>query len=155
MGNIKSQCKKNIHDSDNYLLENGTINTKLFTLENLKCNAKCVKCYDADTIHIVIYFGNELQRFKCRLIGIDSAEIKSKNEKEKQHAIKAKEYLEKLILDKIIFVHCGLFDKYGRLLINIYYNDKNINTHLIDMKYAYAYDGKTKKDFNDWSIAAI
>ena len=81
----------------NYLLETGSLDTPLFTLEGRNCKAKCVKCYDADTIHIVIYYGNQLQRFVCRLLGIDSAEIKTSNLLEKEHAIKARDYLSNFI----------------------------------------------------------
>ena len=143
------------NNNTNNLLQNGSLKTKLFTLDKLQCDAKCVKCYDADTIHIVIKFADELQRFKCRLIGIDSAEMKSHNIKEKQHAIKAKEYLSDLILNKIIYIKCGLFDKYGRLLITIFHNNKNINEHLIETKYAYVYDGKTKREFDEWSQTSV
>ena len=148
-GNILSMS--DYEGSDENLLESGSLETPLFTLNGLKFTAKCVKCYDADTIHIVIFYGKKLQRFVCRLVGIDSAEIKSHNEKEKEHAITARNYLQELILNKLIIVECGKFDKYGRLLITIYHNDININTHLVDKKYAYEYDGKTKREFEEWS----
>ena len=50
-------------------------------------------------------------------------------------------------MDKIVTIKCGKFDKYGRLLIDIYYKKQHINQWLIDEKYAFAYDGKTKKDW--------
>ena len=142
---------KDYEQSDDNLLENGSLKTPLFTLNDINCTAKCVKCYDADTIHIVIYHGNKLQRFVCRLIGIDSAEIRTSNMKEKAHAIKARDYLSDLILNKLISIQCGKFDKYGRLLITIFYNDENINEKLVTLKYAYKYDGKTKQTFEEWS----
>jgi endonuclease YncB( thermonuclease family) len=142
---------KDFKGSDDNLLENASLNTPLFTLNGLKFTAKCVKCYDADTIHIVIFYNGIFQRFVTRLIGIDSAEIKTHNEKEKQHAIKARDYLKDLILDKLILIECNKFDKYGRLLITVYYNDLNINDELVTLKYAYKYDGKTKQSFDEWS----
>lgn len=146
-----SNIVNNNQELDNYLLETGSLDTPLFTLEGRNCKAKCVKCYDADTIHIVIYYGNQLQRFVCRLLGIDSAEIRTSNKSEKEHAIKARDYLSNLILNKIIDIKCNKFDKYGRLLITIYYNDININEQLVQLNYAYEYDGKTKKEFSEWS----
>ena len=142
----------NVESTTDYLLDNGSLETPLFTLSGLKTEAKCVKCYDADTIHIVIYLNNSLQRFVCRLVGIDSAEIKSKNASEKEAAIKARDYLKEMILDKLINVECGKFDKYGRLLITIIYNDMNVNEHLVEKKHAYKYDGKTKREFDEWYL---
>ena len=69
------------------------------------------------------------------------------NEKEKIYATKARDALREKIMDKIVTVKCGKFDKYGRLLIDIYYKKQHINQWLIDEKYAFAYDGKTKKDW--------
>ena len=163
MGCLQSKINQNqqsfvknvltISDYENtqeYLIENGSLQTPLFTLSGLQTDVKCVKCYDADTIHIVMHLNNSLQRFVCRLVGIDSAEIKSKNAKEKEAAIKARDYLKEMILDKLINVECGKFDKYGRLLITIFYNDMNVNEHLVEKNYAYKYDGKTKKEFDEW-----
>ena len=52
------------------------LGTMLFGKET---NAKCTKCYDADTVHLVFSYNGQLCRWTCRLEGIDSAEIKSKN----------------------------------------------------------------------------
>ena len=142
-------------NTQEYLMENGSLQTPLFTLSGLHTDVKCVKCYDADTIHIVIHLNNSLQRFVCRLVGIDSAEIKSKNAKEKEAAIKARDYLKDMILDKIINVECGKFDKYGRLLITIFYDDMNVNEHLVEQKHAYKYDGKTKREFDEWGYLSV
>ena len=59
--------------------------------------------------------------------------------------------MKDLILDKLILIECNKFDKYGRLLITVYYNDLNINDELVTLKYAYKYDGKTKQSFDEWS----
>ena len=41
---------------------------------------------------------------------------------------------------------CKDFDKYGRLLVEVYDDDTvSINNWLIDNGYAFAYDGGTKK----------
>ena len=148
----------------------GNLKTSKFTLENNVYLAKCVKCYDADSIHIVINFGDKLSRFICRLYGIDTAELRSKNPDEKKYARESRDYLKTIILDKLIIVKCGEFDKYGRLLVDVYPFDDNlnivdllenggsdlkqessINNHLIEKKYAYKYLGGTKVDFKEWS----
>ena len=63
---------------------------------------------------------NAFARFRCRLHGIDTAELRSKNAEEKTHAQVARDWLTHLILDKLIVVQCGEFDKYGRMLVSVY-----------------------------------
>jgi endonuclease YncB( thermonuclease family) len=157
-------CVGKYHSKDNTTLkmeENSLINklkecntkTPKFTLEGYHTSAKCVKCYDADTVHLV--FGapgtNNLYKWNCRLLGIDSAEIRSKDPEEKAYAIKARDYLRELILDKIVDVTCQEFDKYGRVLVTITHDGINLNEDLVTKKMAYRYDGGTKKSFKDWS----
>jgi endonuclease YncB( thermonuclease family) len=124
--------------------------TSILTLNGTETIAKCTKCYDADTIHLVIPYNNGYYRWTCRLEEIDSAEIKSKDKAEQEHAIKSRDYLQGLILDKIINVRCGKFDKYGRLLVYISIDGLEINEHLVKEGYAYKYNGGTKMDFNVW-----
>ena len=105
------------------------VKTPKFSLKGERFIAKCVKCYDADTIHIVIYLNNTFTRFCCRLLEIDTPEIRSKDTSEKKEAKIARDYLRNLILDKLIVISCQEFDKYGRLLIYIY-NLDNLHTSL-------------------------
>ena len=44
-------------------LQETNLKTTKFSLEGEVFLAKCVKCYDADSIHIVIKFNNKLTRF--------------------------------------------------------------------------------------------
>lgn len=142
-------------------------NTPYFSLKGLKSYARVIDVYDGDTITIVIDIDNFFLKFKCRLQGIDTCEIRSKNIKNKELAILAKYRLFNLItgqnineinnkkelleyFDKnisIIWVHCLDFDKYGRLLIDCYSSpddDRSFSQILIDEKLAYSYDGETK-----------
>ena len=131
-------------------LEDGTIRTPLFSFDGHKTRAKCVKCYDADSVHLVFVYNNKFHRFVCRLNGIDAAEITSKDSSEKQVAIQGKQYLEKTILNKCVNINCYKYDKYGRILVDIYKDKKHINNILIKKNYAYEYNGKTKKQFSEW-----
>ena len=132
-------------------LKNCTDSVKPFSLEGHEKIAKCTKCYDADTVHMVFDFDNRLTRWNCRLSGIDSAEIKSKDEEEKEFAIKSRDFLKEKILEKIVKIKCDKFDKYGRLLITIFCEDVNINELLLKEGYAYKYDGGKKINFNKWN----
>lgn len=59
------------------------------------------------------------------------------------------DFLPGLILDKIIIVECGDFDKYGRLLGEIYLEDNpvSLSKQMIENGHAKAYDGGTKEGF--------
>lgn len=119
-------------------------NIKKFSLNNIICNAKIIKVYDGDSITAIFEYKNELYKWNCRLTGIDTPEIKTKDENEKKIAIIARDALNDKIINKIVKLHCYDFDKYGRLLVEIYLEDLHINQWLIDEKYANKYDGKTK-----------
>jgi endonuclease YncB( thermonuclease family) len=48
---------------------------------------------------------------------------------------------------KLIHVECYKFDKYGRLLVVLFNNNKSINDTLIKEGFAKKYDGGTKELF--------
>lgn len=86
-----------------------------------------------------------------RLLGIDTYEIKPKlNILNRDEHIKkaklAKEYLESLILNKIVFVEFSnsKFDPYSRPLVNIYIDNVNVTELLIKNKHGIYYDGHKK-----------
>jgi endonuclease YncB( thermonuclease family) len=167
---------KILNDTKN--LEIADSNIPKFSLNSFYMLGKVVYVYDGDTVHIVFNLNNKLIKFNCRLILIDSPEICPKNIKdlnirneEIKSAIKSRNYLidqisNKPIINsimtkyeikelcakstKLIWVKCFDFDKYGRLLVELY-NTKDaqvsINQLMIDNKYAQSYDGGTKKEF--------
>ena len=128
-------------------------NTPYFSLEGREFVCKCVKVYDGDTITVALepFDSCGFYKFRTRLSGIDTPEIKTKNADEKSQGILARDFLRGLILGKIIKIKCGEFDKYGRLLADLYEMTdgvaakNSINDQLIEKKYAYAYDGGAKR----------
>ena len=65
-----------------------------------------------------------------------------------QNAKIAKEYLKTLINNKLVILHAKKFDKYGRLLVDIYsQNDTNmsINAKMIQSGNGYEYHGGKKR----------
>lgn len=142
-------CCRNVDVID---WENATLDTPKFALKGRITTAKCVKCYDGDTIHLVFPFYDKLTRWVCRINNIDCAEIRSHNNLEKKKAIEARDFLKNLILNKKVNIVCGDFDKYGRLLVNLSINNQDISKLMVKNNYAYFYDGKTKKKFEDWYI---
>ncbi len=137
-------------------LANSSIRTPKFTLRGTIMRGKCVKCYDGDSIHVNVVLNNVIQRFVCRLNGIDTAEITSENEDEVRHGFLARDFVSSKILDKLIYIKCGSFDKYGRLLVDVFYRDnmegKSLNDELVDERLAYCYGGGKKISFAEWFL---
>lgn len=154
-------------------------NINEFSLNGLSMLGKVVYVYDGDTVHIVFDLNNKLTKFTCRLAGVDSPEICPRNipdpavkKQEMESAIRSRNYLIEQVTDqpitkvnmtkkdikelcaksrKLVWVKCQCFDKYGRLLVEVFKNDNDtisVNQDLITKKYCVAYDGGTKEEFN-------
>lgn len=152
------------------------INTSPFTLCNYNLLGRIVNIIDGDSLNIILPVFNNYYKFNIRLNGIDTCEIKSKIDDNKKKALKARisilnlltnhTYPETLtktdikhILDKdiiLVWVECLNFDKYGRLLANVYKLDNismnklnSLSEYLLQNKLAYKYTGKTKLSEHD------
>lgn len=125
-------------------------NIGLFSLEGQEHLAKVVDVYDGDTIKCVFPIHNKLYRWNCRLSGVDTPEIRTRCTIEKKHGYKVRDRLRDKILNKMVYIQCNEFDKYGRLLVNILYDDCIINDWLIQNDYAFQYDGGTKQSWSDY-----
>jgi micrococcal nuclease len=129
-----------------------TKNTKRFTFDGSRFLCKCIKVYDGDTITVAfkpfqINNDENIYKYSIRLSGIDTPEIRTKNIDEKKKAIEIRDILKEKILNKFIYIQCGKFDKYGRLLGYVFYDDININEWLVNEGFANKYDGGTKDEF--------
>lgn len=125
-------------------------NTPWLSLAEQKIQCKIIKVYDGDTVTIIAPFENNFYKVKCRLNGIDTPEIRTKNLKEKEAGKKAAEWLRNLINNKIVWIDCGKWDKYGRLLVDIYLDENDVdsvNNMLVANGMAHKYDGKKKDKF--------
>jgi endonuclease YncB( thermonuclease family) len=149
---------------------------ELFTLNGVKTMGKIVDMYDGDTCKIVLLVN--MQKFNCRLMGLDTPEMKPslKKEHRDQEILNAHKCRNRLIqlatnshctsLDlilkkpdckslidtntKLIYIHCLEFDKYGRLLVELFQHEHDkisINQQLINEGLAKAYDGGKKDEF--------
>jgi endonuclease YncB( thermonuclease family) len=149
---------------------------ELFSLNGQTILGKVVEIYDGDTCKIILAINNNLQKFNCRLLGLDTPEMKPpinkpNRETEILNAHKCRNRLIQLTTscdcqidsilkktevntllksNKLIFtVKCHEFDKYGRLLVELIDNniEKTVNQILINEGYAKSYDGGTKNNF--------
>jgi endonuclease YncB( thermonuclease family) len=166
-----------INNSNIKLIES-TYDIPVHSFKDTSMEGKVVNVYDGDTVHVVFVINNKLVKYNCRLLGIDSPEIcpknvhdKTKRELEIASAIKSRNFLisqvtgvtpiesitKKEIKElcgksrKLIWIKCDDFDKYGRLLIEIFLDKNNpvsLNKKMVLEKYAVEYDGGTKKEFS-------
>ena len=111
-----------------------------------------IKVYDGDTITVAskLNRNSPTYRWSIRILGVDCPEIKGKNENEKKVAIIARNMLSDLILHKKVNLKNISYDKYGRVLCDVYYKKILISDWLLKKKLAVSYDGGTKKVPDNW-----
>ena len=107
-------------------------------------NVKVIDVYDGDTITVAAMVEKKMYKFKIRLYGIDSPELRTKNKSEKEAAIKSRDYLRKMILHKKVQIKEPFYEKYGRICGTVYLNKKNICNDMIKKSKAISYYGGTK-----------
>jgi len=140
---------------NDYSLKKQTNKMPIYTLKgDFRC--KVVDVYDGDTVTIVLYVNGKYQKHKLRMYGYDSPEIKPrKNIANREYVIQqanlAKNFMKELVFDKICIFESMGFDKYGRLLGNLYLSElfvrgKCVNDLMLENKHGYEYSGGTKKN---------
>jgi endonuclease YncB( thermonuclease family) len=139
--------------------------TTTLSLKNTECYARVVHIHDGDTLTAIIPVFGSYYKFSIRLNGIDTCEIKSKNEVTQKLSVDARNRLINLITDRnasdinddvkkylldnvvLVFVKCNDFDKYGRVLATVsksHSDAMSFSDILVKEKLAYVYSGKTK-----------
>ena len=116
-----------------------------FSLNGKKLLGRVVSVYDGDTITVALNIFGAFYKFSVRLAGIDTCEIKSKDDVLKKHALTARNRLISIICNTsiddvnsknlksrkdictlfekniiVVSLECHEFDKYGRLLAKVY-----------------------------------
>lgn len=117
-------------------------NTHKFTFNGSKFMTKCVKVYDGDTVTVAFnpFNDEKYYLFSARLNGIDTPELRTKSSEEKNKAIISRDMLRNLILNKIITIDCKKFDKYGRIIADIYdEHGVNVNQWMLENNFAQPY----------------
>lgn len=142
-------------------------NTIIFNIDS-SLKAKIIDVYDGDTFTAAVVLplnnvfpGTQCSNcnntslfsypigFKCRLSGIDTPELRTKNAHEKILGYMARDKVRQLVLNKMVTLQTWGFDKYGRLLVTAFEETAgDIGLCLIGSKLAVEYDGGTKK--YDW-----
>jgi endonuclease YncB( thermonuclease family) len=126
-------------------------NVPPFSLGGKSHFAKVSSVYDGDTVKCIFGFGGEMFVWNCRISGVDTPELRTRNVLEKAHGYVARDRLRELILGKVVLLKCGEFDKYGRLLIDIELSDgTNVSKWLVQEGLAFEYDGGTKRSWEEY-----
>lgn len=137
------------------ILKNSDKKTPKFSLEGITKICKVVDIYDGDTCRVVFNHNGVINKWNVRMQGYDSPEMRPSKSKPNRNEIKikakqSKEYLKSLIANKdnkLVYLKCGKFDKYGRLLGEIFIDledEQSVNDMMITNGYGYKYDGGTK-----------
>lgn len=120
--------------------------------------AKCVDVYDGDTVTLASPLrdgGKHLYKVRCRIVGIDTPELRTKNPREKEAARSAKTATEALVLGRVVRVQWHGRDKYGRQLVTLWspvHAQESVGDVLIAQGHARSYDGTgPRTPFDQWS----
>jgi endonuclease YncB( thermonuclease family) len=104
--------------------------TQELNFKNKTFLCKVVDVYDGDTVKVVFYFHDVLYRWNVRLYGINTPEMRPSKlnplrKSIKANAIKSRDFLKSLFqtTNNLVYIECGDFDKYGRLLGTFFYKD--------------------------------
>ncbi len=87
------------------------------------------KVYDGDTLTANVDLGFKMwaKKIKLRLIGVNTPEIRTSNPTEKALAIKARDRVRELCLDKEVIISTRKKGKYGRWLASVYVGESNLD----------------------------
>jgi endonuclease YncB( thermonuclease family) len=140
-----------------YRLLRSSNDTPEFSLKDKIFLCKVVDIYDGDSCKVVFNYKNDYFKWTIRMQGYDSPEIRvSKNAQNRDYLKElgknAKTYLFDLCKkQKLLYIKCGEFDKYGRLLGELYYSKENaktsknsINEQMIISKHGIPYGSRNK-----------
>lgn len=129
----------------------------LFSFKNYKTYGKITSVYDGDTFTLVFLYNGFPMKYKCRCLGYDSPEmkpaLKSPNREQEMAAAKIarQRFIELTNAAEFIYIKFHEFDKYGRILVEVYLDETDevsINTKMIEEGHGYKYDGGKKQEFN-------
>ena len=110
-----------------------------------------VKVVDGDTFDcdIDLGFSVVLAKQRIRLMGVDTWESRTRDKKEKAKGLLAKQFAKDMLEEaKEITLKSHGKGKYGRILGEVYCDDKCLNEELKSEGHAYEYFGGKKKIFS-------
>jgi endonuclease YncB( thermonuclease family) len=109
--------------------------------------SRIISVYDGDTFRVDIDELSDIvgKNIAIRILGIDTPEIKGKCDKEKQLAIKARDFTRSYLNNASSVQLSNLKrDKYFRLLADVYVDGESLAAALLANDLAVIYSGKKK-----------
>ncbi len=79
-----------------------------------------VRVVDGDTFCLALPVCCTQRVFRCRLRGVDTPEIRTRDMEEKERGRRAVAFVEELVSRNVFDVECHGFDKYGRVLCDLF-----------------------------------
>ena len=126
-----------------------------FSLDGYEVEALVCKVFDGDSIQAVFALPmcpefQERYRWSCRIAGIDTPELRSKDTEVRKLAFAARDLVKDLVLGKTVRLVLGEFDKYGRVLCKVYdATGKPVASTLLERGLAREYNGGKREK---WEI---
>ena len=130
---------------------------KALSLNGINTKAEVLSVYDGDTFTGGIEFLDSFYKFSFRISKIDTPEIRTDYEnaiKSRNRFLqligvdidldskKTKKEIKRLLIDIFVDIECKEFDKYGRVLCNVYKDNIDLGQTLIDENFACVYNLK-------------
>jgi len=105
------------------------------------------KVFDGDTLEAV---GPRQKVFKVRLLGIDAPEAGNEREGRpaQPYSERSEKYLRKAVEDQPVYFRGYGIDQFGRLLAEVFTDEKNINLELLRAGLAEVYRGRLEDNFD-------
>ena len=98
--------------------------------------ATVIKIYDGDTLTLG-WTDNDHRnvRLSCRLLGIDTPELRSSSVREKELAVRARDRLHAKVFGKVVTIRSPNKEKYGRVLANLQTDDcASVSDYMLEDK---------------------
>lgn len=110
-----------------------------------------IRVIDGDTFVVTVHSIPELfgKYLGVRVRGVNTPELRSKNECEKKKAKSAKKFVEGFLVGGALSIHNCDRGKYFRIVCSVTKNGVDLSEELIKNKLAVPYDGGTKPKV-DW-----
>lgn len=123
--------------------------------------AKIVSIHDGDTMTVQV--PDEAQKYKIRLLGVDTPEVEFFEETQGEAALAARDYLRSLApvgAKAVVVFDANGMDKHNRILGRIYVDDIELNREMLEAGWGYFYlifpfDKKLAADYSDAARTAF
>jgi endonuclease YncB( thermonuclease family) len=125
-----------------------------FTFAGQRFLAKVVDYYSGDIVRVVFIHRGKLDQYRAKMAGYVSPEIKPSRTSvnrtvEAIKAVAARNALMKKINNALVYIECGGYDRFGRILVTVYLRDgtengESVNAWMIANGHGVVYDSGKK-----------